>query len=94
MHIERTNNYQPRDVSGSAPDLTRAAPLAGDLGNASDAAAVTPDAGTQALANLAASAPEIREDAVAEAKRLLESGQLSSMEAIRRAAEAILDRGI
>jgi hypothetical protein len=37
---------------------------------------------------------EVNRDAVAEAKGLLASGQLQSPEAFRRAAEAILSRGL
>jgi len=39
-------------------------------------------------------APAVRADAVAEARRLIESGELDTPEAIGRAAEAIVDRGI
>jgi hypothetical protein len=43
---------------------------------------------------LAAKVPEIDQDAVAEARRLLESGELAVLESIRRAAERILRDGI
>ena len=42
----------------------------------------------------ALAAKDVNAAAVAEAKRLLEAGQLDAPEAVDRAAEAILDRGI
>lgn len=38
--------------------------------------------------------PEVNEQAVAEARNLLESGQLDGPEAIRRAAQAMIRRGL
>ena len=42
----------------------------------------------------AARTPDVRSDAVAEARRLLEAGELDTPEALTRAAEAIVDQGV
>jgi hypothetical protein len=48
----------------------------------------------QARVDRAAAVPEIDEKAVAEARELIRTGRLDTPEAIRGAAEAILDRGV
>lgn len=48
----------------------------------------------QRLVDAARQAPEVRADAVAEAKRLLKTGQLDTPEAAVRAAAAIVERGV
>ena len=48
----------------------------------------------QQLSSQAAAQPEVRVDAVEQAKLLLASGELDSPEAARRAAKAILELGL
>ena len=86
------------------------APVANPLGDALDAAKTlpqtsasqgNPDGDLSVAANSLASyvekvrlTPEINAQAVAEARRLMEAGELDTPEAIRRAAQAMVDGGI
>jgi hypothetical protein len=93
MNIERTSAY---DGSVMPHDPNKPARTLQGLGasNASDGADTVAQSEFQALTIQAADAPEINAKAVAEAKQLIQSGQLSSPESIRRAAEAMISRGI
>jgi len=64
--------------------------------DAPDAATTDPWVGYlhKTYAPRAAGTAEVNPQAVAEARKLLESGQLDTPEAVRRAAEAILTRGV
>lgn len=79
-------------------DGKNAASKAGKSGSAHGASAMVND---PVIADLAASyvgqvqaVEDVNLSAVAEARRLLESGELSSPEAIRRAAQSIVDLGV
>ncbi|MFO8014479.1 MAG: hypothetical protein R6X20_14370 [Phycisphaerae bacterium] len=94
MHIEPTQGF---DGLGS-PDGPRNAPQPGQVPPAGrDEAAETPkdEQGVPpSYVERAAAAAEVRPDAVAEARRLLESGELDTPEAAAEAAETILTLGI
>jgi hypothetical protein len=94
MNIERTSGYDgsvmPHEPNKSAR-LRQNAENAGKVAGGSETGV---DSEFQALTLQAAGTPDVNAQAVAEAKRLLQNGQLSSPESIRRAAEAMLDRGI
>ena len=62
-----------------------------------DKSAESPAVGADSLTGYVAKArqvPAVRADAVAEARRLIASGELDMPQAVQRAAEAIADRGI
>jgi hypothetical protein len=93
MQIQPTNPYNPPGGPDGTPGLPKAEPVGAD----SQRIRRTPPAAqseVEALARQAAETEEINQAAVAEAKKLLQSGELSSPEAIRRAAENLLNRGI
>jgi hypothetical protein len=97
MHIERTNGRTnglggPGAADGGQP-LPRAGSKAAGVQKPADDAGVQAPEGTD-FVQMAKKAADVNVDAVAEAKRLLESGELSSPEAIRRAAESMLRLGI
>lgn len=93
MQIDRTDGYPTPGV----PD-----PAVRPLGQAHTTitrradrqAADQADLSVENLISKAAETPDVRPEAVAEAKQRLESGTLDTFEAIRRAAEAIITRGI
>ncbi len=95
MQVERTHGLDPLNVPNGSKPLPRPA-AAGPIDEAArpEAADAPADAAVQPLAAQAAAAPEVRPDAVAEARRLIESGDLDTPEAARKAAERLLDLGI
>jgi hypothetical protein len=94
MQIEPTHGF---DAVGS-PDGTRKPPQPGEVPPAGrgDAAETPKDEQTvpSSYVERAAAADEVRRDAVAEARRLLATGELDTPEAAAAAAEAILTLGI
>ena len=94
MHIEPTQGY---DALGS-PDGPRSTPQPGPVPSAGRGDAAGParddEGAPAAYVQQASEAAEVRPDAVAEARRLLESGELDTPEAAAGAAEAILTLGI
>ncbi len=94
MHIEPT---QGLDALGS-PDGARHRPQPNEVPSAGREAAAEPARDEAAVpadyVSQAAGAAEVRPDAVAEARRLIESGELDTAEAAAAAAEAILTLGI
>ena len=106
MRIDRTNligqrgpvgdNEKPvqAEQSGLAAD-SKGARTAGkaDAGSAAGLATAIATA-KPALVRQAAASPEVNAQAVAEARRLLQAGQLDTPEAARAVAEAILTRGV
>ncbi len=96
MRIDGT--YRPQ-APGTSP-LSDALDAAKTLAQAS-ASQGTPDEGLSVAANLLAPyvekirlTPEINVQAVAEARRLMEAGELDTPEAIQRAAQAMVDGGV
>jgi hypothetical protein len=96
MRIDGT--YRPQ-APGTNP-LSDALDAAKTLPQAS-ASQGNPDDGLSVAANSLASyvekvrlTPEINAQAVAEARRLMEAGELDTPEAIQRAAQAMVDGGI
>jgi hypothetical protein len=95
MQIERTDAYKPQAVPDSAvAGLGKTDGPAPDAAKAAKVPAQTTSDASRAYVRLAASAPQVNLDAVAEARRLLESGELAMPDRILRAAEKILRDGI
>jgi hypothetical protein len=94
MNIDRTHGYDGSIMPHEPNKPARLCQGLGDVGQASGGTDAVADSEFKALTLQAAGTPEINAQAVAEAKKLLQSGQLSSPDAIRRAAEAMLSRGI
>jgi len=94
VRIDGTSGTDPRKISqGAACQSESQRPTRHD---APDAATTDPLIGYlhKMYAPRAAGTAEVNQQAIAAARRLLESGQLDTPQAIRRAAEAILTRGI
>jgi hypothetical protein len=92
MRIEGTNNLTPKGLGDSQiPARTPVAPDAKAEVFARDAAVT---AAQQKYVPAALAGDDIDEAAVAEAKKLLESGQLDTPAAALRAADAMLKFGI
>jgi len=94
MQIQRTDNYN--NSPGVSPTPAEAAKAA--TGGPAKKVGAPPDAAVetdlQALARQAAQTSEVNSDAVAQARRLLESNQICTAESIRKAAEVLLRDGI
>ncbi|MBM4019088.1 MAG: hypothetical protein FJ288_12295 [Planctomycetes bacterium] len=93
MHVNRTEGYNTPGVPDGTPGLAKAGPEGGARKADPNGVALSESA-LAALVRQAAAADEVNSGAVADARRLLESGQLDTPEAIRRAAESILNRGV
>jgi hypothetical protein len=94
MQIERTNGLGGPGGADPSRSLPRPGSQVTDSAKAANKAATDATTDVKSFAELVLKTPEVRQDAVAEARRLLESGQLSTPEAIRSAAEAMFKRGI
>lgn len=94
MHVEPASGYKPPAVPDTTKGMGKADPLAPDAARVADSTPPSVQAEAAVYVRLAANVPEINQDAVAEARRLLESGELATAESIRRAAERILRDGI
>jgi len=94
MNIERTNACDGPVLPDGAKKSLRSHLGVGDATKASGNPEAIAGSEFQDLVRQAANVPDVNAQAVTEAKRLLKSGELSSPEAIRRAAEAMLRRGI
>ena len=94
MQIESTRGVDPLGV----PDGANGLPKAGETRSAAAKAEDTPlpaaEPSLEPYIRQAAEAEEVRADAVAEARRLLDSGALDTADAARAAAENILRLGI
>ena len=89
----RINNTNPLDPFVAADAVKSRAAKANDAKANKEAAPA--DAGqTQALVQQALAAPDFRPQAVADAKRLMETGQLDTDQAIDRLVERLTDMGI
>jgi len=96
MQIEPTQGYDPLGLPDSSHPSQPAGPAAHHPGLKPDETGRTDAADLQAYLAQAGTGDEeaVRAEAVAEAKRLLASGDLDTPEAAERAAEAILTIGI
>jgi hypothetical protein len=93
MQIERTNGLGgPGAADGGQPLPRPGSKAAGAKKTAGDTDIQAQSAVD--FAELARKAPDVNTDAVAQARQLLESGQLSTPDAVRRAAESMLRHGI
>ena len=94
MRIDGTHGLDPHNLSAAAPPAGKPAPPADtpDAGTSSRPAGADPV--LEAYVRQAAAGDEVDLQAVAEAKRLLASGQLDTPEAAERAAETIARLGI
>jgi hypothetical protein len=93
MQIDGTHGVDPLHIPGGAKSLVRPdQPAAGTDRPAEAPGPRDPD--VEPYIRRAAEAPEVRPDAVAEAKRLLASGSLDTPEAAGKAAERLLRDGI
>jgi hypothetical protein len=91
MRINNNNPLDPFFVTEAAKSRVSRSDDTKTDRNAAD----SPDAGqVQSLVRQALAAPDFRTEAVADAKRLLETGQLESDQAIDRLAERLTDQGI
>jgi hypothetical protein len=94
MHVDRTNGYSPSGLPNGTPAVPKPGAAAGDLKRAVHKADDRTETEAAAWTRQALAADEIDRTAVAEARRLLESGQLATPQAMRKAAESLLERGI
>jgi hypothetical protein len=94
MHVERTPGLDPFGGAEGAGGLHK--PTESKAGGPKDTSAAEPahQPSAEPYLERAREAPEVRESAVAEARRLLAEGTLDTPEAARRAAEALLQLGI
>jgi hypothetical protein len=93
VRIDKTNGYEPQGLPTSGrPTAKPGKPAAAGVNEDVDGAQI--DLTSAALARQAASSADVNAAAVQEAKQLLQSGQLDTPEAIRRAAQAILTTGL
>lgn len=93
VRVDGTYNLGPRKAAeekdAKAPGTT-SAPAAGPA----DAGGAQVVLSQEKLISAASAAPQVNAQAVAEARALLESGQLDTPEAANRAAQRILDLGL
>ncbi|MCX5654402.1 MAG: hypothetical protein NTY65_07125 [Planctomycetota bacterium] len=94
MQIERTNGFAGPSRPGETDGFPKPAPQAGRVGKPVEAVPEVTASELQELAKQAAAASEINWDNVAEARKLIESGGLSTPEAIQNAAQRLLDLGV
>jgi hypothetical protein len=94
MQIERTGGLGGPGGTDPNRPLPRPAAQTADAKRTGGKGAGGGTSDVKSFAKLGLQTPDVRQDAVAEARRLLESGQLSSPEAIRSAAKNLLNRGV
>lgn len=93
MQIEGTHGVDPLGIREGAKNLARADQAGPGAGKAA-AGPVSESEGFEPYVRGTAEAPEVRAEAVSEAKRLLASGGLDTPEGAARAAERLLRDGI
>ncbi len=93
MRVNGTNNIGPRDLSSDANSPSKATRPADAASSPVSQASSSVESQLQALIEQARAADEINSEAIAEAKKLIESGELDSSDAARRAAEALIRFG-
>jgi hypothetical protein len=94
MHIERTDGFPGPNRPGETDGFPKSPFQADRVGKPVEAIPAVSGSELQELANQAAAAPEINWDKVAEARKLIESGNLATPEAIRNAAQRLFDLGV
>ncbi len=92
MRINRTDILGRRSPAGEGDKNAKKAK--GKGAKALTAADATMLAAKPALVRKAKDAPEVRAELVAEARRLIEAGELDTPQAAKAAAEAIITRGL
>jgi len=90
MRIDKTN---PLDLYAAA-DFATSKARAAKSGDVAATDKVDQAGQTQSLVLQALSAHDFRPEAVAEAKRMMDSGELDTPENVMRAAEKLVDMGI
>ena len=94
MRIDGTHGLEPQGLPEGNPSLPKT-PHPGDVDQAqSSAEDIIVSRSHEPYIRQAMAAEEVNTQAVAEARKLLRSGQLDTPEAARRAAQAILRLGI
>jgi len=93
MNVERTGGLGGPGAPDGGQHLSRPGSKSGGVNKPAGDPDVQTPSGVD-FVRLVAKAPDVNQAAVAEARRLLDSGQLSTADAVRRAAESILRRGI
>jgi hypothetical protein len=93
VRIDGTYNLEPRKA-GEDKDAKAAGARAAAASAATGAGGAQVVLSQEKLISAASAAPEINAQAVAEARALLESGQLDTPEAAQQAAQRILDLGL
>jgi hypothetical protein len=94
MQVERTNGFPSPGRPEEADGFPKPASYANRVGRPVESVPEVTAGELQELAKQAAAAPEINWDAVTEARKLVESGGLSTPEAIQNAAKRLLDLGV
>ena len=93
MRIDGTHGLEPQGLPDSKPPLPKTS-LPGDASEAETSAESVVSRSHEPYVRQAMAADEINTQAVAEARELLQSGQLDTPEAARRAAQTIMRLGI
>ena len=94
MRIDGTNSAQPRNVADALGELAQGAARAGKTAPDQPTQAAAMEHSQQKYVDAAMSASDVNLQAVEEARSLLASGALDSPDALRRAAQNMLDRGL
>jgi len=92
VRIDGANSVQPQGTPESPQSPQKSLPRSGDA--RIDAGGRKLDPALAPYVRAAMAGEEINQQAVAEARRLLQSGQLDTPDAARRAAEALTRLGI
>ncbi len=92
MRVNGTHDIGPRDFP-SGPNPASKPGRAGSASETGTPASRSVDSELEALIKKVKAADGVNSEAVAEAQKLLESGELDSPEAIARAAEALIRFG-
>jgi hypothetical protein len=93
VRIDKTNGFEPQGLPPGGRPAAKPGKLASPTADeAVDGAQI--DLTSSALVRQAAASADINAAAVQEARKLLQSGQLDTPAAIRRAAQAIIDTGL
>jgi len=93
MRVNGTNNIGPRDLSSGANSPSKGPRPADGASSPASQTSSTVESQLQALIEQAKASDEIDSEAIAEAKKLIESGELDSSDAARLAAEALIRFG-
>ena len=93
MRINGTHEIGPRDLSNSPNPPSKPSRSADAATSSASESDPTVESQLKTLIGKAKASEEINSQAVAEARKLLKSGELDTPDAIRRAAEAIIRFG-